>query len=109
LALSGSGPVDAAILMSLNGKPTPTEFSVVLLDRSRHSLLAALPTAFARAALFRFSWTGPWTFWLLLVAFVGTIATAGWAVAAAARADSQVESAPPEEHTPAPIALQTHE
>jgi hypothetical protein len=109
LALGGSAPVDSAIVMRLNGKTTPTEFSLVLLDRSRHSLLAALPTAFARAALFRFSWTGPWTFWLLVVAFLGTIATCGWAVAAAARADSQVESTPPEEQRATPMSLQPHE
>ena len=79
------------------------------MERSRHSLLAALPTAFARAALFRFSWTGPWTFWVLGVAFLGTIATCGWAVAAAARADSQVEDTAPKEQTAAPLALQPHE
>jgi len=102
LALLGGAPTHSEILMSLRGKSTPTEFSLVLLDRARRSLLAALPTAFARAALFRFSWTGPWTFWVLAVAFLGTIATCGWAVSAAARADSQAEGTPPKERTAAP-------
>jgi hypothetical protein len=91
LSLAGSAPVDPDIVMSLGGKPTPTEFSLALLQASRRSLLAALPTAFARASLFRLSWTGPWTFWVLAVALLGTTASCGWAVAAAARADSHGE------------------
>jgi hypothetical protein len=88
LWLAGSAPIDPQIVMSLDGKPSTSEFSLVLFQHARQSLLAGLPTAFSRAALFRFSWTGAWTFWVLTLALVGTIALCGWAVAAAARADS---------------------
>jgi hypothetical protein len=109
LELGGSAPAHSEIVMSLSGQSTPTEFSLVLLDRSRRSLLSALPTAFARAALFRFSWTGAWTFWLLAVAFLGTVAACGWAVSAAARADSQAVGTPPKDQAAAPLASQSHE
>ena len=92
-SLLGSAAVNPEIVMNQAGKTTPAEFSLVLFERSRHSLLTALPTAFRRASLFRFSWTGPWMFWVLAVALLGTIASCGWAVAAAARADSREEGA----------------
>lgn len=91
LGLAGSAPIHSQILMSLGRKPTQTEFSLVLLEPARQSLLGALPTAFRRAALFRFSWAGPWVFWLLAVALLGAIASCGWAVAAAARTDLSEE------------------
>jgi hypothetical protein len=93
-SLLGSPPTHPQILMSLDGKVTFAEFSLVFLGGSRKSFLAALPTAFSRAALFRFSWVGPWTFWVLAVALLGTIASCAWAVAAAARADSPMEAEP---------------
>jgi hypothetical protein len=87
-SLLGSLPTHLQIRMRLDGKPTFSEFSLVLFEPSRHSLLAALPTAFSRAALFRFSWVGPWTFWVLTLALLGTIGACGWALVAATRADS---------------------
>jgi hypothetical protein len=87
-ALLGSLPTHPQIRMKVDGKLTFSEFSLVLFEPSRHSLLAALPTAFSRAALFRFSWVGPWTFWLLALALVGTIGSCGWALVAASHADS---------------------
>ncbi|HUA04008.1 MAG TPA: hypothetical protein VMB27_08900 [Solirubrobacteraceae bacterium] len=93
-SLLGSLPTHPEIHMSVDGKTMFSEFSLVLLEPSRKSLLAALPTAFSRAALFRFSWVGPWTFWVLLVALLGTFALCGWAVAAAARADLPGEPTP---------------
>jgi len=86
-SLLGSLPTHPQIRMSVGGKLTFSEFSVVLFERARHSLLAALPTAFSRAALFRFSWVGPWTFWVLALALLGTIGSCAWALAAATRAD----------------------
>jgi hypothetical protein len=93
-ALLGSLPTYPQIRMSLDGKVAFSEFSLVLLEPHRKSLLAALPTAFSRAALFRFSWVGSWTFWVLVGALLGTFACCGWAVVAAARADSPDEARP---------------
>jgi len=93
-SLLGSLPTHPEIRMGVDGKATFSEFSLVLLEPSRKSLLAALPTAFSRAALFRFSWVGPWTFWVLLVALLGTLGLCGWAVAAAAGADLPGEARP---------------
>jgi len=87
-SLLGSLPTHPQIRMKVDGKLTFSEFSLVLFEPSRHSLLAALPTAFSRAELFRFSWVGPWTFWLLALALLGTIGSCGWALVAAGHADS---------------------
>lgn len=104
-ALFGSLPTHLQIRMSVGGKLTFSEFSLVLFEPTRHSLLGALPTAFSRAALFRFSWVGPWTFWLLAIALLGTIGLCGWAVAAAARAEVSDEA---RSETEAETSLPTH-
>jgi hypothetical protein len=71
LALYG-GPALAARTSSarLNGKDLGTDISMVFLRRHRVHLLTMLPSIFARAALFRASWVGQWTFWVLAAAFV---------------------------------------
>jgi len=86
-SLLGSLPSHPQIRMSVDGKSTFSEFSLVLFEPARHSLLAALPKAFSRAALFRFSWVGAWTFWVLALALLGTIGSCAWALVDAARAD----------------------
>ena len=53
--------------------------SLVLRSKPDHSLLGSLPTVFSRAALWRPSSVGTWTFWLL--AF-GTLAAFGLGVIA---------------------------
>ena len=51
------------------------------------TLLSQLPAIFRRAALFRPSWVGPWTFWVLAVMLLGTFGVAIFAVAQAQRED----------------------
>ena len=64
----------------VGGKPVATlGLSLVMLPAHPRSLLSMVPTAFARAALFKASWVGTWTFWVLAAALL-----AGFAVAAAA-------------------------
>ena len=84
--LLGSGAIHPTIVMS--GKKPGLEFSLILLKDHRQSLLGALGTAFSRASLFRPSWVGAWTFWVLAVALVATIAFGAVAIASAASADS---------------------
>jgi len=59
------------------------------LERSRdRSLLALIPDAFDRAALFRPGWVGAWTYWLLLGALViGVPVLLSRALASAAASD----------------------
>lgn len=86
--LLGSAPVRPGVLMTMAGKTLQAEFSLVLLGNSRQSLLTALPTAFSRAALYRPSWVGQWTFWLLAFALLATFGLGARAIGAAARADA---------------------
>lgn len=84
---------------SLYGAPTPDRqiamtghghrlaFSLSLVN-DRHSLLGSLPTAFGRASLFKLSWLGSWTFWVLMAGVLASFAVAVVAVASAAGEDS---------------------
>jgi hypothetical protein len=83
--LSGSPAIRSDVVMS--GKPAGQEFSLVLLNDHRHSLLSWLPTAFSRASLWRPSWVGSWTFWLLLAGVAAAFGLGVVAVAGAAGAD----------------------
>jgi hypothetical protein len=61
------GNADAASRTSTathDGQPTGFDMNVVF-RRSPRSMLAVLGDAARRAALFKFGWTGAWTFWLL--------------------------------------------
>lgn len=85
-ALSGSGAVRPGVTMT--GGRGGAQFSLVLLN-DHSSLFAGLSTAFSRASLWRPSWVGSWTFWLLTVALLATFGLAAVAVAGAA-ADDEV-------------------
>ncbi|MGI8715022.1 MAG: hypothetical protein ACR2NR_17940 [Solirubrobacteraceae bacterium] len=87
-SLLGSPSVDPAIPMRLRGVPSPLQFSLALLGPAS-SNLSQLPLAFSRAAVFRPSWVGAWTFWLLLAAILVAAVAAGFAILAAARADAR--------------------
>jgi hypothetical protein len=64
-------------------------FSLVLLESGTHSFIGSLGLAFSRAALFRPSWVGPWTFWVLLLALLGTVPLGALAISAAARSEDE--------------------
>ena len=84
-SLLGSAAVNPAITMS--GAHRGLEFSL-LLD-GRQSLISSLPTVFSRAALFKLSWVGSWTFWVLTAALLACFGLGGLALAGAAAADEQ--------------------
>jgi hypothetical protein len=65
--------------------PNGAEFSVTLL--TTHSLLGSLPTAFSRASLWRPSWVGSWTFWVLTAALLAVLVLAPALLARAAASD----------------------
>ena len=86
-AVLGSASVNPAVVMT--GAAPGSQFSLVLIQRSGRSLLGSLPTAFSRASLFRPSWVGSWTFWVLAGLLVATIALAAGAIALAAQEDER--------------------
>jgi hypothetical protein len=65
---STSGPVSGAL--TLNGKRSNLALAMIFSAPRSQSLIALLPTVFARAALFHPRWIGAWTFWALLVGLV---------------------------------------
>ena len=86
VSLLGGPAVQPKVVMS--GKRRGLEFSLVLLSEKR-SLLSSLSTAFKRAALWRPSWVGTWTFWLLSIGLLATFGLAVVAVASAAAEDGE--------------------
>ena len=82
--LRGPPAVDPDVVMT--GRNPGLEFSLALLN-DRRSLLGSLSTAFSRAALFKPSWVGGWTFWVLTAALLATFGLAGFAIATASSDD----------------------
>jgi hypothetical protein len=81
VALLGSSQVNPAVHLIVAGKPVATlGLSLVMLSAHPPSLLSMVPTAFARAALFKTSWVGTWTFWVLAAALLAAFAVAAAAV-----------------------------
>lgn len=70
-----------------------TRVAMVLVFQRPHpeTLLSLIPTLFSRAALFKASWVGAWTFWALCALVLAGFVLAGGAVALAA-ADQDPES-----------------
>jgi hypothetical protein len=81
--LLGSGPVDAHIRLTVDAKPVPLALALVAFVPHRKSPLSLVPRMFQRAGLFRFSWVGTWTFWVLLGGVVVAIGLCGAALASA--------------------------
>jgi hypothetical protein len=76
--------------LTARGVSPGTQFSLVLTRPA--TFLGSLQTAFSRAAVFKPSWVGAWTFWLLLALLGCTVVVAGVAVARAAEDDEADES-----------------
>lgn len=55
------------------GSSPGTALWLQLQTSKPQSLLASLPVAFRRASLFRPTWVGAWTFWVLLVGLVAVL------------------------------------
>jgi hypothetical protein len=61
--------------------PSPNAFALVLLRPHPRTLLSLVPTMFARAALFKASWVGAWTFWALCAAILAAFGLTARAIA----------------------------
>jgi hypothetical protein len=88
-SLDGATASDPGVTMTGHGHDLA--FSLAL-DNDHHSLLGALPIAFGRASLFKLSWLGSWTFWVLTIALLASFAVAIAAVASAAGEDAAEDS-----------------
>lgn len=78
--------------LTVTGVKPGTQFALVLkTSASDGSLLHWLPAAFTRASLWRPSWVGSWTFWMLAI---GVFAMFGVGVGAVLRAAADDESEP---------------
>lgn len=84
-SLFGSATVDNTVVMI--GQGQGYQFSLVLLSPHNRSFFGSLSTAFSRASLWRPSWVGSWTFWLLAAGFLAAFGLGVAAVARAASAD----------------------
>ena len=73
--------------VTMTGGPRRFQFSLILWSPPGTTFLGSLPTAFARASLFKLSWLRPWVFWLLCGLLLSTILLGSAAISAAARAD----------------------
>jgi hypothetical protein len=107
-ALAGSGASAAGLVAT--GTTAGQRFSLDLLSDADRSLFASLPTAFSRASLWRPSWVGSWTFWVLAIALLATFGLAVVAVTSAASADDDPEGRPaaaPNDEGPPPHAGQS--
>jgi hypothetical protein len=79
-------PVSAG-QVTMTGHGHHLAFSLALVN-DHHSLLGSLPVAFGRASVFKLSWLGSWTFWVLAIALLASFAVAVAAVASAASEDA---------------------
>jgi hypothetical protein len=89
-----SGSAASAPTVSETGIATGQRFSLILLSDGDQSLLGSLSTAFDRASLWRPSWVGSWTFWLLAIALLAAFGVGVSAVVSAASADLPEAGAP---------------
>ena len=87
MTLLGAPPDDISGTLRLGRRSTGHALSLVFIGARSQSLFSVLPTAFRRASLFKPSWVGAWTFWLLGAAILGAFALGGLAVSRASRAD----------------------
>jgi hypothetical protein len=91
--LWGDTAVSSRITMTGGGKGLL--FSLVLWRSAGSTLLGSLPTAFARASLFKLSWLHPWVFWLLCALLLSTIVLGSVAIGAADREDTLADVGEP--------------
>jgi len=83
--LHGAAPSYGGAMIA--GSKPRRAFSLVTLRSDSHSFIGSLSLAFSRASLFRPSWVGAWTFWLLLAMLLGTIPLGVVAISAAIRSE----------------------
>lgn len=97
-SLMGSAVSEPGV--SVTGIPAGQRFSLVLVSDDHRSLLGSLSLAFSRASLWRLSWVGAWTFWVLAVAVLMGF---GLVVVAVVRAADDDGPPPPSTPSDGPV------
>ncbi len=87
MALLGARPSPTSGALTSPARSRGSAIALVFLRPHAQSLFSMLPTVFRRAMLFRPTWVGAWTFWLLGCALLGAFALAAVAIARAGAAD----------------------
>jgi hypothetical protein len=80
--------------LTVAGQPSSEAIALRFVRPHPPSLLSLLPTVFDRASLFKLSWVGAWSFWLLAGALIVAFGVAGKALVAAVQADGADEERP---------------
>lgn len=89
VALMGSEPSTISGALTSPAQYRGNAIALLFLRPHAQSLFSMLPTIFRRAMLFRPTWVGAWTFWLLAAAVLGAFALGAVAVARASSADAE--------------------
>lgn len=87
--LVGDIPNTRSGVLTVDGRREQDALALYFLRPHPVSLLSQVPAIFSRAMLFRPSWVGPWTFWVLALMLLGTFGVAMFAVAQAQREDAR--------------------
>ena len=99
VSLFGAGAGSSVQLANVGRLTSPAGargemLALVFTRRHPRSLLSLFPTIFRRAAVFRPSFVGPWTYWVLVAGVLAAFVLGGLAVARAVRADTRSDSEP---------------
>jgi hypothetical protein len=78
--LLGSTATPESGTLTIGPKNTGAAFAAVLLRAHPKTLLSLAGTVFSRASLFKASWIGAWTFWVLCVAVLGAFGLVAYAL-----------------------------
>jgi hypothetical protein len=89
LSLTGGPANRDSGALERNGHALGSAAAMVMLSPRPSSMLELLPKAFTRAALFRPTWMGAWTYWILLAAIIAAFPVVAMALRLAARADAE--------------------
>jgi hypothetical protein len=101
VGLSGWTASASAGSLRVGSKTTASAAAMVLLGPHPTTLLADISMLFARAALFKASWVGAWTFWALCALIVAGFGLAAWGIVRAVAQETSSEAASPEGSLPA--------
>jgi hypothetical protein len=88
VAFEGGSRTRNSGTFEISGRHHAKAIALLFLRPHPPTLLSLLPTVFERASLFKPSWVGAWTFWVLGAAMICAFALAAAAVAGAVRAEA---------------------
>jgi hypothetical protein len=91
IAFAGGPPNRNSGTIHISRRRLPMAIALLFLEAHSPTLLGLLHTVFDRASLFKFSWIGAWTFWVLGAALLLAFPLAGAAVVWGAEAEPDDE------------------